>query len=173
MPDERGKTDEVKAFMEKATLIGTQQAGFQIELLDQHGQARKLEDFRGRNVVLYFYPMDDTPGCTVEGKEFRDRYEQFEALDTVIVGVSTDSVERHRAFAEKHAFPFILLADTVGKLATAYGVFNGGLAARSTFILDHDLRVRRVFHDVTPRGHAQNVLNFLRTLVESYRMLGG
>ena len=144
-----------------------------IELLDQSGAPRKLADFRGRNVVVYFYPMDDTPGCTVEGREFRDRYEQFEALDSVIVGVSTDSVDRHRAFAEKHAFPFILLADTEGALATAFGVMNGKLAARSTFILDHDLHVRRFFHEVTPRGHAQNVLNFLRTLVESYRMLGG
>lgn len=148
-------------------------SALEIELPDQSGAPRKLAEFRGRNVVVYFYPMDDTPGCTVEGKEFRDRYEQFEALDTVIVGVSTDSVDRHRAFAEKHAFPFILLADTEGALATTFGVLNGKLAARSTFILDHDLHVRRVFHDVTPRGHAQNVLNFLRTLVESYRMLGG
>jgi peroxiredoxin Q/BCP len=148
-------------------------AALQIELRDQRGELRRLADFRGKNIVLYFYPMDDTPGCTVEGKEFRDRFEQFEALDTVIVGVSTDSVERHRAFAEKHAFPFILLADTDGALATAFGVFSGGLAARSTFVLDHNLHVRRAFHEVTPRGHAQNVLNFLRTLVESYRMLGG
>jgi len=151
----------------------TVEAALQIELRDQRGELRRLANFRGHNIVLYFYPMDDTPGCTVEGKEFRDRYEQFEALDSVIVGVSTDSVERHRAFAEKHAFPFILLADTDGALATAFGVFRGGLAARSTFVLDHDLHVRRTFHEVTPRGHAQNVLNFLRTLVESYRMLGG
>jgi peroxiredoxin Q/BCP len=151
----------------------TIEAALQIELRDQRGELRRLVDFRGKNIVLYFYPMDDTPGCTVEGKEFRDRFEQFEALDTVIVGVSTDSVERHRAFAEKHAFPFILLADTDGALATAFGVFSGGLAARSTFVLDHNLHVRRAFHEVTPRGHAQNVLNFLRTLVESYRMLGG
>jgi peroxiredoxin Q/BCP len=87
--------------------------------------------------------------------------------------VSTDSIERHQAFAEKHAFPFILLADTDGALASAFRVFTGGLAARSTFVLDHNLHVRRTFHEVTPRGHAQNVLNFLRTLVESYRMLGG
>ena len=99
--------------------------------------------------------------------------EQFEALNAIIVGVSTDTVERHYAFAEKHAFPFILLADTDGKLASAFGVLNGKLASRSTFILDHDLHLRRTFLDVTPRGHAQNVLNFLRTLVESYRMLGG
>jgi len=148
-------------------------ASLELELLDQGSVSRKLAEFRGRNVVVYFYPMDDTPGCTVEGKEFRDLFEQFEALDTVIVGVSTDSVERHRAFAEKHAFPFILLADTEGKLASAFGVLNNGLAARSTFVLDHDLHVRRTFHEVTPRGHAQNVLNFIRTLVESYRMLGG
>ncbi|HTR60707.1 MAG TPA: peroxiredoxin [Candidatus Binataceae bacterium] len=148
-------------------------SALEIELLDQSGATRKLADFRGRNVVVYFYPMDDTPGCTVEGKEFRDRFEQFEALDAVIVGISTDSVDRHRAFAEKHAFQFILLADTEGALASAFGVLNDKLAARSTFILDHDLQVRRVFHEVTPRGHAQNVLNFLRTLVESYRMLGG
>ena len=148
-------------------------SALEIQLLDQSGAPRKLADFRGRNVVVYFYPMDDTPGCTVEGKEFRDRYEQFEALDAVIVGVSTDSVERHRAFAEKHAFPFILLADTEGALAGAFGVFSDGRAVRSTFVLDHNLHVRRTFHEVTPRGHAQNVLNFLRTLVESYRMLGG
>jgi len=144
-----------------------------LELSDHRGQRRKLADLRGHNVVLYFYPMDDTPGCTVEGKEFREHHEQFEALDTVVIGVSTDSVERHRAFAEKHAFSFILLADTEGKLASAFGVFNGKRAARSTFVLDHDLHVRRAFHEVTPRGHAQQVLNFLRTLVESYRMLGG
>lgn len=151
----------------------TIEAALQIELREQRGELRRLADFRGKNIVLYFYPMDDTPGCTVEGKEFRDRFEQFEALDTVIVGVSTDSVERHRAFTEKHAFPFVLLADTDGALATAFGVFSGGRAARSTFVLDHNLHVRRAFHEVTPRGHAQNVLNFLRTLVESYRMLGG
>jgi thioredoxin-dependent peroxiredoxin len=154
---------------ERATL----EAALQIQLRDQRGELRRLADFRGKNIVVYFYPMDDTPGCTVEGKEFRDRFEQFEALDTVIVGVSTDSVERHRAFAEKHAFPFILLADTGGALAAGFGVFSDGLAARSTFVLDHNLHVRRAFHEVTPRGHAQNVLNFLRTLVESYRMLGG
>lgn len=145
----------------------------ELELRDATGETRRLKDFRGRNVVVYFYPMDDTPGCTVEGKEFRDSIEQFQALDCVVVGVSTDSVERHRAFAEKHALPFILLADVEGKLATAFGVLKGKYAARSTFVLDTDLRVRRAFHDVMPRGHAAQVLNFMRTLVESHRMIGG
>ena len=144
-----------------------------LELRDDRGETRRLQDFRGRNVILYFYPMDDTPGCTVEGKEFRDLHDQFAALDAVIIGASTDSVERHRAFSDKHAFSFILLSDPDGQLAQAFGVLAGGRAARSTFVLDHDLHLRRAFHEVTPRGHAAAVLNFVRTLVESRRMLGG
>ncbi len=145
----------------------------ELVLRDQNGVERKLVDFRGHCVVVYFYPKDDTPGCTVEGKEFRELFDQFHAFDTVIVGVSTDSVERHRAFADKHAFQFILLADQGGEMARAFGVLRDGFAARSTFVLDHDLRVRRAFHDVTPRGHAQQVLNFVRSLIEARRMLGG
>ncbi len=148
-------------------------AALEIALPDARGEIRRLKDFRGHNVVVYFYPKDDTPGCTVEGKEFRDSFEQFNALDCVIVGVSTDSPERHRAFIEKHALPFILLADEDGKLASAFGVLNGKYAARSTFVLDTDLRVRRAFHEVTPRGHAAQVLAFIRSLVESHRMIGG
>ncbi|HEY6395083.1 MAG TPA: peroxiredoxin [Candidatus Binataceae bacterium] len=148
-------------------------AALEIALQDHRGETRRLADFRGRNVAVYFYPMDDTPGCTVEGKEFRDLFENFESLDCVIAGVSTGSVEQHRAFAEKHAFPFILLSDSQGELARAFGVLRDGLAARSTFVLDHDLRVRRAFHDVLPRGHAAQVLNFVRSMVESHRMLGG
>ncbi|MGC1677069.1 MAG: peroxiredoxin [Candidatus Binataceae bacterium] len=144
-----------------------------LELRDDRGEARRLSDYRGHNVVLYFYPMDDTPGCTVEGKEFRDLYDQFAALDAVIIGASTDSVQRHRVFSDKHAFPFALLSDPEGQLAQAFGVLSGGRAARSTFVLDHDLHLRRAFHDVTPRGHAAAILNFVRTLVESHRMLGG
>jgi thioredoxin-dependent peroxiredoxin len=140
---------------------------------DARGELRRLNDFRGRNVVIYFYPKDDTPGCTVEGKEFRDSFEQFEALDCVIVGVSTDSAERHRAFADKHALPFVLLADEDGKLAAAFGVLNGKYAARSTFLLDSDLRVRRAFDDVVPGGRVAQGWNFVRTLLESHRMIGG
>jgi peroxiredoxin Q/BCP len=144
-----------------------------IELMDQRGNARRLGEFRSRNIVLYFYPMDATPGCTVEGKEFRDLHDQFVALDCEVIGVSTDSVESHRAFAEKHAFPFILLSDPRAELVKAFAVLRNGIAARSTFVMDRELRVRRAFHDVTPRGHAQNVLNFVRTMLESHRMLGG
>ncbi|MGB0059945.1 peroxiredoxin [Candidatus Binatus sp.] len=145
----------------------------ELALPDARGELRRLKDFRGHNLVVYFYPKDDTPGCTVEGKEFRDSYAQFQALDCAVIGVSTDTVERHRAFAEKHALPFILLADEDGRLASAFGVLSGKYAARSTFVLDTDLRVRRAFHEVTPRGHAAQVLGFMRTLVESHRMIGG
>ena len=144
-----------------------------LELPDQHGQLRRLGDYRGNNVVLYFYPRDNTPGCTVEGKEFRELYQQFAALDCAVVGVSTDSVESHRGFAEKHGLPFTLLADSRGELASAFGVLDRGMAQRSTFVLDREGRVARSFLDVTPRGHAQRVLNFVRTLLESHRMLGG
>jgi peroxiredoxin Q/BCP len=148
-------------------------AAAELELRDQHGNPHRLSEFRGHNVVLYFYPMDATPGCTVEGKEFRELFDQFTAHDCVILGASVDSVESHRAFAEKHAFPFILLSDAGGNLARALGVLRNGVAARSTFVLDREFKLRRAFHDVTPRGHAQAVLNFVRTMVESHRMLGG
>ena len=147
--------------------------GLALSLPDQYWRTHRLADYLGRNVVLYFYPKDDTPGCTVEGKEFRELHEQFLAQECVVVGVSTDSVESHRAFAEKHAFPFILLSDSSGDLARAFGVLNQGMADRSTFVLDREGRIARAFHDVTPRGHAQRVLNFVRTLLESHRMLGG
>jgi peroxiredoxin Q/BCP len=144
-----------------------------LELPDQYGQTRRLADYRGTNVVLYFYPRDNTPGCTVEGKEFRELHDQFIGLDCAVIGVSTDSIESHRSFAEKHGLPFPLLADTHGALANAFGVLEHGMAQRATFVLDREGRVSRAFRQVMPRGHAQQVLNFVRTLLESHRMLGG
>jgi thioredoxin-dependent peroxiredoxin len=145
-----------------------------IVLRDQRGAPVRLGDFRGCHVVIYFYPADDTPGCTVEGKEFRDPYEQFQTLDCIVLGVSVDSVESHRKFAEKHALPFPLLSDSEGTLARIFGVLNdAGVAERATFVVDRDLRIRRRFDQVKPRGHAQQVLEFVRALLESHRMLGG
>jgi thioredoxin-dependent peroxiredoxin len=152
---------------------GDYSAALGIEVFDQHGQLHRLADYRGRNLVVYFYPRDDTPGCTVEGKEFRDLHEEFLALECALVGVSTDSVDSHCAFAEKHGLPFTLLADTAGDLARAFGVLTGGVAERATFVLGRDGRVARSFYEVSPRGHAQQVLNFVRTMLESHRMLGG
>jgi thioredoxin-dependent peroxiredoxin len=148
-------------------------AAAEIALRDQHGVERRLAEFRGQSVVVYFYPADHTPGCTVEGREFRDLDEAFAALKCAIVGVSVDSVESHRAFAEKHAFRFTLLSDPDGRLASAFGVLRNRVAARSTFVINAEQRVARAFHEVTPRGHAQRVLDFVRSILESHRMLGG
>ena len=156
-----------------ATRFPHLEAAAELQIPDQSGKARKLGEFRGHLAVLYFYPKDDTPGCTVEGKEFRDLYEQFTALDCAVIGVSTDGVESHRAFAEKHALPFTLLADSSGELAQAFGVLKGKMAERATFVIGGDGRVIRTFAEVSPRGHAQLVLNFVRSFLESHRMLGG
>jgi thioredoxin-dependent peroxiredoxin len=144
-----------------------------IELSDQFGRTRRLSDYRGHILVVYFYPRDETPGCTLEGKEFRDLNEKFRALECPIVGVSTDSAASHRAFADKHGFPFTLLADERGELARAFGVLNGDRPDRATFVLDREGRIARSFLDVTPRGHAQRVLKFAQALVESHLMIGG
>ena len=148
-------------------------AAAELRVLDQSGMPHRLADYSGRLVVVYFYPRDETPGCTVEGKEFRDLYDQFVALDCAVIGVSTDSVESHRAFAAKHALPFTLLADSSGELAQAFGVLHGKMADRATFVLGGDGRVIRAFNDVAPRGHAQQVLGFVRAFLESHRMIGG
>jgi peroxiredoxin Q/BCP len=144
-----------------------------IELLNQLGAPVKLADFAGRIVVLFFYPKDDTPGCTVEGREFGDLHDEFAALDCAVLGASVDSVESHRAFAEKHGFPFQLLADTDGRLAAAFGVLREGRAERTTFVIGTAGRIRRAFRDVNPRGHARQVLNFVASLRQSQMMLGG
>ena len=144
-----------------------------LELPNQLGAPVKLADFAGRIVVLFFYPKDDTPGCTIEGREFRDLHDEFAALDCAVLGVSVDPVESHRAFAEKHGFPFQLLADTEGRLAAAFGVLREGRAERTTFVIGTAGRIRRTFRDVNPRGHARLVLNFVASLRQSQMMLGG
>jgi peroxiredoxin Q/BCP len=149
------------------------QAPADLELLDQLGEPVKLADFAGRVVALFFYPKDETPGCIIEGREFRDLHDEFAAQDCAVIGVSVDSVESHRAFAAKHAFPFQLLADTEGRLASAFGVLRDGRAERTTFVIGTAGRIRRAFREVNPRGHAQQVLNFVRSLRQSQMMLGG
>jgi peroxiredoxin Q/BCP len=144
-----------------------------IELNDQFGRTRRLGDYHGQPVAVYFYPRDETPGCTLEGKEFRDLHEEFRALECAVVGVSTDSSASHRAFADKHGFPFTLLADEHGELAQAFGVLTGDRADRATFVIDRDGRIARSFRDIAPRGHARRVLNYVQAMVESHRMIGG
>jgi peroxiredoxin Q/BCP len=138
------------------------------ELKDQDGQMHSIEDYRGKWVALYFYPKDDTPGCTTEACEFRDNIFAFRDADCQILGVSLDDAESHKAFSEKHGLPFPLLADTDGTTADAYGVksktFGFTMAKRQTFLIDPDGNVAKHYEKVDPDSHSKQVLADLAVL---------
>jgi peroxiredoxin Q/BCP len=140
----------------------------EFELPDQDGQLHSLEDNRDQWVVLYFYPKDETPGCTTEACEFRDNIFAFRDLNAQIVGVSLDDIESHKAFAENHGLPFPLLADVDGVAASAYGVKTRMLgmevAKRQTFIIAPDGTIAKHYEKVDPSEHSQQVLADLKTL---------
>jgi peroxiredoxin Q/BCP len=126
------------------------------------GERLSLESLRGKPVVVYFYPKDDTPGCTLEAQEIRDLHAQLAQTGAVVIGVSTDPSDSHRAFAEKHALPFMLASDESGELAKAFGVpLKNGRASRVSFVIGADGRIKRTFPEVTPKGHASELLQAL------------
>ncbi len=139
------------------------------ELLDDTNVPRKLSDFRGRNVVLYFYPADDTPGCTKEACNFRDDYSAYENAGVQILGVSPDTVKSHVKFKQKFQLPFPLLADEGHKVCDLYGVwgpkkfmgreYEGVL--RTTFLIDENGKIVKVFEKVRPAEHSMEVLSAL------------
>ncbi len=141
----------------------------EFELPDQDGQLHSLEDYRDQWVVLYFYPKDETPGCTTEACEFRDNIFKFEELNAQILGVSLDDVESHKAFAENHGLPFPLLADVDGELSSAYGVktrmFGMTVAKRQTFIISPDGAIAKHYEKVKPDEHTAEVLADLKDLI--------
>ena len=130
------------------------------------GGKASLSDFKGKNVILYFYPKDDTPGCTKEACGFRDSFSEFQKRGAVVLGVSTDSAKSHDKFVEKFKLPFPLLADEDKKIVNAYGVwgeksflgriFNG--TKRVTFLIGGDGRIRKIWPKVKPEEHAQEIL---------------
>lgn len=134
------------------------------------GTTVSLEDLRGRKVVLYFYPRDDTPGCTKEACGFRDLHGELEAAGAVVLGASPDSVDSHRRFKEKHGLTFPLLADEEKDAARAYGVWkkkkNFGReywgVERSTFLIDEEGRIARAWRKVRPAEHPEAVLEAVR-----------
>ena len=140
----------------------------EFELPDQDGQLHSLEDYRDQWVVLYFYPKDETPGCTTEACEFRDNIFAFRKLNAQVLGVSLDDVESHKKFSENHGLPFPLLADTEGSAADAYGVktkmMGWTVAKRQTFIIDPQGKVARHYEKVDPDEHAAEVLADLEAL---------
>lgn len=141
-------------------------------LPDAEGAVFQLSDLKGKWVVLYFYPRDNTPGCTKEACGFRDVYGDYQQQDVVVLGVSTDDARSHTKFATKHNLPFPLLIDEGGTVASAYGSF--GLKkfmgkeymgiTRSTFIIAPDGTLAKIYRKVKPEPHAQEVLSDLATL---------
>ncbi|NPV56818.1 MAG: thioredoxin-dependent thiol peroxidase [Anaerolineae bacterium] len=135
-------------------------------LIDETGAVRSLSDFIGQKVVLYFYPKDDTPGCTTEACNFRDDYSKYEDAGVAIIGVSPDSVKSHKKFKEKYQLPFPLLADEEHKVCELYGVWGLKKFAgreyegvfRTTFIIAPDGVIKRVFDNVKPADHSAEVL---------------
>ena len=136
------------------------------------GGTFKLSDQRGKTLVVYFYPKDNTPGCTTEGADFRDRYKEFRKAGAEVIGVSRDSVKSHEGFKAKMKFPFELLSDAdeqacalfgVMKMKNMYGRKVRGIE-RSTFVLDKDGVVAREWRGVKVPEHAQEVLDFVKTL---------
>jgi peroxiredoxin Q/BCP len=142
------------------------------ELPDDTGTARRLSDFRGKPVVLYFYPADDTPGCTKEACNFRDDYSRYRRHGVTILGVSPDSEHSHERFKSKYNLPFRLLADAEHRVCSLYGVwgrkkfmgrtYDGVL--RTTFLIDKAGRIARVFEGVRPAEHSAEVLAEVRDL---------
>ena len=136
------------------------------------GEPLTLSSLRGRAVVLYFYPKDNTPGCTEQACGFRDTFPKFTKGKAVVLGVSTDSVKKHANFRKKYALPFTLLADTEHDVAEAYGVWVPKILfghkymgiTRTTFVIDAKGKIRRVFEDVEIAGHADAVLAAVRDL---------
>ena len=136
------------------------------ELTSDSGETVKLSALRGKPVVLYFYPKDDTPGCTAQACGIRDAYGEFEQAGAVVLGVSPDSESSHVKFKEKYGLPFTLLADADHAVAELYGVWGEKTFAgktylgvnRSTFVIGADGNVTKVMHDVKPASHADDVL---------------
>ena len=141
------------------------------KLKDQFGKTVALNDYKGKNVVLYFYPKDNTSGCTAEACNFRDEFPAFGKLDAVILGVSPDSVESHRKFAEKYKLPFTLLSDEKKEVLEKYGVWKEKSmygkkymgVERTTFIIDGSGKIKKIFAKVKVPDHNKEVMEALKS----------
>ncbi len=141
-------------------------------LLDQNGNQHKLSDYRGKKVILYFYPKDDTPGCTTEACQFNEILPNFQGTEAVVLGISADTPESHKKFAEKYNLNFTLLSDPEKEVIQKYGVWKEknmygkktfGIV-RTTFIIDEEGKIRKIYNNVKADGHAQKVIEDIKTL---------
>lgn len=149
-------------------MIGNKAQEFSLTSSD--GKKISLSDFTGKNVVVYFYPKDDTPGCTLEAKDFKEKFAEFEKLNTVVIGISKDSVKQHNNFKTRYELPFTLLSDESAEVINAYGAWVEksmfgkkyfGIE-RCTFFLDENHMVQKIWNNVKVKGHADEVLDFIR-----------
>ena len=145
-------------------------AALDFQLTTNEGNQASLKDYRGKWVVLYFYPKDFTSGCTLEAHNFQQDLAKYAAMNAVILGVSVDTAESHKSFCAKEGLNFKLLSDPDAKVTAAYGSvmeYNGAkLSARNTFVIDPSGKVAKVFAGVKPGGHSDEVLSALAALVE-------
>ena len=138
---------------------------FDFSLPDQNGEVHRLSDYRGQFVVLYFYPKDDTPGCTVEACSFRDNQEKFKEKGIIILGVSKDTVLSHKKFAQKHNLRFTIFSDVEKKVIKKYKAW-GLFALRKTYLIDKKGNIVKVYDKVNPLIHAEEIFQDINTLPE-------
>ena len=160
--------DELMGFRQTKDNVEVGSKAPNFTLPSQSGEMVSLKDFLGKKpVVLFFYPKDDTPGCTKEVCAFRDRFEEFNKLDAEVIGISSDSVESHRSVAAKHDLPFTLLSDEAGKVRKLYGASNtfGLFPGRVTYVIDTEGMVRQVFYfQLGVERHVEKALEALRSI---------
>ncbi|MBS1272202.1 MAG: putative peroxiredoxin bcp [Candidatus Marinimicrobia bacterium] len=154
----------IPALAEGNVMIEVGEKAPDFSLLDSQKELRSLEEFLGSPTVIYFYPKDDTPGCTKEACSFRDNYQQFKESNIDVIGISYDGPESHAEFKEKYSLPFTLLSDSNKEVAKKYGASRGLLdlvgAKRITYLLDSEGTVIKVYENVTPADHAGGILEF-------------
>ncbi len=149
-------------------MAGKQAPGF--ELPDQYGETHSLEDFRGAWLALYFYPRDDTPGCTTEACNFRDNIHLFKAIGAEVIGISVDDTKSHKEFSEKYKLPFKILSDKGGDVTRAYGALKDlklvKYAKRQSFLINPEGMIVKHYEKVDPDTHTQQVLKDLEVFMK-------
>jgi thioredoxin-dependent peroxiredoxin len=155
--------------MEVFSMVKEGEQAIDFTLAASNGEKVSLSDYKGKNVVLYFYPKDETPGCTTEACDFRDHFRELTDLNTVILGVSRDSISSHEKFSDHHQLPFLLLSDSDAEVCKQYGILQEKTSfgkkaigmERSTFIIDANGKVRKVYRQVKVKDHVDKVRQFI------------
>jgi Peroxiredoxin len=156
-------------FVEAGSLIQEGQLAYNFNLLNEEGKPVQLSQYRGKWVVLYFYPKADTPGCTMQGKEYSRLYDKFLSNNAVVFGVSTDDVPAIKRFKEKYNFRHSLLSDPKGEVAKAYGVkLFFGMCSRDTVLINPEGKVEKIYRGVDPKGDPNQVLSYITAKAKNY-----